>query len=551
MKFLRNLFLPTALAFAATLPASATRIAVSDFQVQSANSEYRFLGKGFTEFVSIELAKSEKVELIDRARRLETLHEIELSQTGLVDEKAQIEAGRMLTAEYIVVGNLYDINNQLSITVKIIETGTSRIIYQDKVSGRLANYDSLSATITEKVLTRLSIITPDSVRQKSAGSAAKLDAVALQLSSAVDAIDRNDMGRAENNLRAAKQLDPENEAVALFLKRLVVNTAKFKTISQEYFPNTNPAFLAFMRHDRMFLSVAVVNLQETATRLKSIDRTVIEQDIRSNIGYQTPLGKKWGAGFEGIFFHYKDEVEQKLPATVPGGDGPKASVLTNPDSFGGIGSLSYAVTPNFSVGSALAVYQQVKRQMVSTLSASGSETNIIRSLQAGLTLGIAAKNDRGTLLFDALVGYSTQSTFLLDPVSVQVGQSVKAPIYNENTLTVGLFGKRVFLALKEINDFYQDRDYYAARLIPVLEIWLLNGFAVRGGAEGSYAQLNGERYTNAGWVAGLSLRGISSGWDFDINYTDRTRPSRVITGEIIREGIVYFTLSKSNNFVSR
>jgi TolB-like protein len=251
MKFLRNLFLPTALAFAATLPASATRIAVSDFQVQSANSEYRFLGKGFTEFVSIELAKSEKVELIDRARRLETLHEIELSQTGLVDEKAQIEAGRMLTAEYIVVGNLYDINNQLSITVKIIETGTSRIIYQDKVSGRLANYDSLSAAITEKVLTRLSIMTPDSVRQKSAGSAAKLDAVALQLSSAVDAIDRNDMGRAENNLRAAKKLDPENEAVALFLKRLVVNTAKFKTISQEYFPNTNPAFLAFMRHDRM------------------------------------------------------------------------------------------------------------------------------------------------------------------------------------------------------------------------------------------------------------------------------------------------------------
>lgn len=550
MKFLRNLFLPTALACAATLPASATRIAVSDFQVQSANSDYRFLGKGFTEFVSIELAKSDKVELIDRARRLETLHEIELSQTGLVDEKAQIEAGRMLTAEYIVVGNLYDINNQLSITVKIIETGTSRIIYQDKVSGRLANYDSLSAAITEKVLTRLSIMTPESVRQKSAGSVTKQDAVALQLSSAIDAIDRNDMGRAEKNLRAAKKLDPENEAAEIFLKKLVINTAKFKTISQEYFPNTNPAFLGFARFDRFFLSAAIVNLQETATRLKSIDRTVIEQDIRTNVGYQTPLGQKWGAGFEGIFFHYKDEVEQKLPATAPGGDGPKTSVLTNPDSFGGIGSLSYAVTDNFSIGTALALYQQVKRQMKSSLNG-GSETNIIRSLQGGVTLGIAAKNDRGTLLFDTLVGYSTQSTFLLDPVTVQVGQSVKAPIYNENTLTFGLFGKRVFLALKEINDFYQDRDYYAARLIPVLEIWLFNGFGVRGGAEGSYAQLNGERFTNAGWVAGISMRGIRSGWDFDINYTDRTRPSRVITGEIIREGIVYFTLSKSNNFVSR
>jgi|JI10StandDraft_1071094.scaffolds.fasta_scaffold110098_2 TolB-like protein len=548
---MRYLSLVAVVVFGATVPLSAARIAVSDFQVQSANPDYRFLGKGFTEFVSIEMSKAERIEVIDREKRLETLREIELSQTGLVDEKAQIEAGRMLTAEYIIFGNVYDINNQLSITVKIVETATSKIIFQEKVSGKLSQYDSLSAAVTEKILTKLNILTPASVRRKSTENVNRQEAVALQLSSAVDAIDRKDIAGAEKSLRAAKKLDPENEAVTLFLQKLVVNTAKFKTISQEYFPNTNPAFLGFARHDRIFLSAAVVNLQETTTRLKSIDRTVIEQDIRANLGYQTPIGKRWGAGVEAIFFHYKDEVEQRLPATVPGGDGPKASVLTNPDSFGGIGSLSYAVTDNFSIGTALALYQQVKRQMVSTLSAAGSETNIIRSLQAGLTLGIAAKNDKGTVLFDTLVGYSTQSTFLLDPVTVQVGQSVKAPIYNENTLTFGLFGKRVFLALKQINDFYQDRDYYAARLIPVLEIWLLNGFAVRGGAEGSYAQLNGERYTNAGWVAGLSLRGISSGWDFDINYTDRTRPSRVITGEIIREGIVYFTLSKSNNFVSR
>jgi TolB-like protein len=245
MKFLRNLFLPTALAFAATLPASATRIAVSDFQVQSANPDYRFLGKGFTEFVSIEMSKAERIEVIDREKRLETLREIELSQTGLVDEKAQIEAGRMLTAEYIIFGNVYDINNQLSITVKIVETATSKIIFQEKVSGKLSQYDSLSAAVTEKILTKLNILTPASVRRKSTENVNRQEAVALQLSSAVDAIDRKDIAGAEKSLRAAKKLDPENEAVTLFLQKLVVNTAKFKTISQEYFPNTNPAFLGF------------------------------------------------------------------------------------------------------------------------------------------------------------------------------------------------------------------------------------------------------------------------------------------------------------------
>jgi TolB-like protein len=114
-------------------PLAAVRVSVSDFQVQSANPDYRFLGKGFTEFVSIEMPKAERIEVIDREKRLETLREIELSQTGLVEEKAQIEAGRLLTAEYIVFGNVDDINNQLSITVKIVETATSKVILQEKV----------------------------------------------------------------------------------------------------------------------------------------------------------------------------------------------------------------------------------------------------------------------------------------------------------------------------------------------------------------------------------------------------------------------------------
>lgn len=540
----------------ATTGLPAARLTVNDFQIQSANPAYRFLGKGFAEFISIELLKSDSIELIEREKRLEAIREIELSQTGLINEKAQIEAGKLLAAQYIVQGSIYDINNQLSITVRIIETQSTKVIWQDRVAGKLGQYDSLSADITAKILARLNITVPAVVASKQQSAQEKTELVALKFSTAVDAVDRKDAEAARKDLDEARKLDPQSEAISIYLAKLIVNTAKFRTISNEYFPNTNPATLGLMRQDRFFLSAAIVNLQETTTRLKSVDRNVVEQDIRLNLGYQAPLGKRWGVGIEGIFFHYKDEVQ--LPDKNAVGNLPN-TILTNPDNFGGIGSLGFAPNENISFGLGLAVYQQVKRQMWGNSSApgpsanpsTGSTTEIFRNIEYGFSLGMLVKNTPGTIVFDTLVGYSTQSTFLLNPVSMTVGNSVRAPVYNENTITFGFFGKRIFLALKEINEFYHDRAYYSARIIPVLEAWLTNWLSVRGGAEHNYASLSGTVYNNTGWVAGLSLRGISSGWNFDINYTNRKRPSRVVVGEIINEGIVYFTLSKSDNFTNR
>jgi len=529
-------------------PLAAARVSVSDFQVQSANPAYKYLGKGFAEFVTIELSKSDAVELIEREKRLEALREIELSQTGLVEEKAQIEAGRLLTAEYIVFGSIYDINNQLSITLRVVETATTRVVLQDRITGRLAQYDALTARITSRVLTKLNIAIPAATSAREKSAADKAENIALKFSTAVDAVDRNETEEARKNLDEARALDPENEAVAIYLRKLVVNTAKFRTISQEYFPNTNPASIGLARHDRFFLTAAIVNLEETPTRIPGQDKHVIEQDIRFNAGYQRPLGKRWGVGFEGIFFHYKDEaspLQKENP--VPG---QNSYVSTNPDNFGGIASLSFAPTENISFGAAAALYQQVKRQNTSA-SMGGSTTDIIRGNQLGLSFGMILKNTAGTVVFDTVVGYSTQSTFLINATAMTIGSSISAPIYNENTLTFGLFGKRVFIALKEINEWWRDRNYYSARILPVLEIWPWQGFGLRAGAAHNYANLDGLVFNRTGWIVGLSLRSIASGWDFDINLTNHNRPSRIVDGLVINESIVYFTLSKSNTFVSR
>jgi TolB-like protein len=44
------------------------RLAVLDFEVQSDNPSYRYLGKGFAEFVSVNLLKIKDLQLVEREK---------------------------------------------------------------------------------------------------------------------------------------------------------------------------------------------------------------------------------------------------------------------------------------------------------------------------------------------------------------------------------------------------------------------------------------------------------------------------------------------------
>ena len=129
----------------------------------------------------------------------------------------------------------------------------------------------------------------------------KREETALKFSSAINAFDKKDMDFARKELNRAKELDPENDAVRAYLKKLVVNTVKFKTLTEQYYPNQNPAFLGIIKTDRLFLSSAQINQKETRTNFEASNVSVIEQDLRANLGYQFPIGDDIGIGSEAFF----------------------------------------------------------------------------------------------------------------------------------------------------------------------------------------------------------------------------------------------------------
>jgi len=105
------------------------RIALSDFAVHSNNPKYEFMGKGISEMIAVELAKSVGVDLIEREKRAEVLEEIEFALSDLADATKQVEVGKMLAAKYLVFGEIIDMDKEVLISLRMIDVESTRVVW--------------------------------------------------------------------------------------------------------------------------------------------------------------------------------------------------------------------------------------------------------------------------------------------------------------------------------------------------------------------------------------------------------------------------------------
>ncbi len=526
--------------FAQPAPAGGTqcRIAVGDFNVLSANPAYQFLGKGFAELISVELAKAKGIALIDRDRRNELLKEQEFSLSDAASAARQIEIGRLLSADFLGTGTIIEIKEKLTLAMRLTDVETGVIVFQDDVTGDLGAYDYISATIAKNILSYLRARIPEAVAVKTEAPVIKPAEVAVRFSNAVNAYDHSEVESAKKELQVAEKLDPESTAVKVYLDKLTVNTSKFKTMTEQYFPVQNPAYLGIIETDQLYLSAALENFPEKEEKNPSLNELdIIETDAHFFIGYDFPVGSSWGFGVQAFGYHYKNLIKKGAQ---------KAGV--NPDAFGAILSAGCEIYPGFSVGGALSLYKQYRQsaQSVTEPHSSGSYGDQSWYFCTAPSLGIALRNGDSSLVFDAFFGWSTEKKVLLDTETFKGLEDAYAPIYIENTLTLALDRRRTFFVLKQTDDIGIDRVYFVGRLIPAIERWLGDWFSVRAGIEGTLTYLEKVAGLGIGATGGLTIRLKPMNMDLDVNVSYRTRPSRTIPGETIDDLIWFATLHKAN-----
>ncbi|HAK46127.1 MAG TPA: hypothetical protein DCO79_09465 [Spirochaeta sp.] len=113
-------------------------LAVLDFTTEAV-SEVEM--SAIVEFLSAELFRTDKYVVIDVSQRETILQEMEFSMQGCTDDSCALEIGKMLSAEMIVTGNLSKVGSRYLMSVKMLETETSRTM--GTANGKYRDLDEL------------------------------------------------------------------------------------------------------------------------------------------------------------------------------------------------------------------------------------------------------------------------------------------------------------------------------------------------------------------------------------------------------------------------
>jgi len=300
-------------------------LSVTDFKLQSDKPEYTYVGKTVSRLVAGELRKSPNVKLIEREQIAEVVSEQELSVSDVTDTKQQIRIGQLISARYIVFGEAIDLGPALLLSVRMVDTETGEVVWQEEATERIAAYDYISAYFARSILSALDLTIERSTIQKIEPKEEKQAEAIVKLAEAIDAYDRGNSRRAKKALVEAKRIDPENEVTAYYLAKLVVNTTKFSVMAEPYYTFQNPAFLGIIRTDRLFWSISGFwahmalgaipfgwSTSQTDTLVSADDR-LSETDASIHFGYSFPVFDHAGVGV-GCFLGFVGNDLYKRPS---------------------------------------------------------------------------------------------------------------------------------------------------------------------------------------------------------------------------------------------
>ena len=301
---------------------AAERIAIMDFKVESSNKSFQYLGKGFAEFVSVELSGTPGLTLVDREKRNAVLEEAKFGLSGLADDNTRTELGKLLSANYLLSGMILDMQGLLVVTCELVSVETGEIVVHEKADGKVSDYDKITKTLADAVVSGLglkeevkAVKAEEKPEQKTEKEAEK---VLASFSRAVDAYDAGDTETAKKNLEVAASIDKSNKAVKVYLNKLYINTSKFKVVPFAYFPQGNPASLGLIKRDTLGVNLFIgyvpdtsgLNNEDTWYILKGdygpsgdTKYAVSEGDVYLFLKYQFPIGNSLGAGAE-LFFSF-------------------------------------------------------------------------------------------------------------------------------------------------------------------------------------------------------------------------------------------------------
>jgi TolB-like protein len=131
-----------ALALAATPTAARAgpgTLAILYFDNQG-NDDLEPLKVGLAQMLITDIKTTSTVTVVERARLQEILDELELGHSGVVDPGTAAQVGKLLGAEWLLLGSYFELLGTLRVDARLVRVETGEIIHADGVHGATASF---------------------------------------------------------------------------------------------------------------------------------------------------------------------------------------------------------------------------------------------------------------------------------------------------------------------------------------------------------------------------------------------------------------------------
>lgn len=198
---------------------------------------------GLAQMLTTDLTGASPTPIVERARLQAVLDELKLGHEGAVAPESAAAVGKLLGAEYLVLGSFFELLGTMRVDARLVRVETSEIVWAHGVDGPTSALFELEAALAEDLLRQLkgtpkrqkkgskprdappaptpATPAPGSTRAAAvvAPESGELTA-ALRFSEGLLHLDERDLPRAREAFEAALGVDPSLTAARIELERL-------------------------------------------------------------------------------------------------------------------------------------------------------------------------------------------------------------------------------------------------------------------------------------------------------------------------------------------
>ncbi len=208
--------------------AARPTLAILYFDYDQKDGELEALKKGLAQMLITDLVNHPAVTLVERARMQEIFDELKLNETKKVDPETAVKVGKILGAQYVLIGGYMVVLGKMQLTTRLVNVETTATVGSARAVGPPDSFFDLEAELVTKLTKELTAKIPPTPaaaqkanRDVPARPAKSNLKVALGYSRGLAAIDKKDKATAKKELEAVLKEQPDFVLATLDLAGMV------------------------------------------------------------------------------------------------------------------------------------------------------------------------------------------------------------------------------------------------------------------------------------------------------------------------------------------